>query len=183
VYASSFNAFNCNLSGSAGTSESSDHGLAMTDEEDDARVKHVHLPHLVPQHPRFAPLNSGCPCCCFVKSERYLVFCNHEEEENRCPDQNTTLHPVRPTTLCRARRFEAVAYLRRFSQMKPTFWHDRRHKSLVPVNTISARCILKGPSIPIMVFTVSNTPTACRWHVHAGVSFYAWFNVSCSQLR
>jgi hypothetical protein len=60
----------CNLSGSAGTSESSDHGLATTDEDDDVRVKHVHLPHLVPQHPRFAPLNSGCPCCYFVKSER-----------------------------------------------------------------------------------------------------------------
>lgn len=67
----------CNLSGSAETSESSDHGLAMTDEEDDARIKHVHLPRLVPQHPRFAPWNYGCPCCYFVKSERYLLclFC------------------------------------------------------------------------------------------------------------
>ena len=34
----------------------------MTDEEDDEHIKHVHLPHLVPQHLRFAVRSSDAMC-------------------------------------------------------------------------------------------------------------------------
>ena len=53
---------NCNLCACIGTSGSSDPQHSMTDEEDDEHVKHVHLPHLVPQHPRFASHSSDVLC-------------------------------------------------------------------------------------------------------------------------
>jgi hypothetical protein len=152
----------CNSCACVGTSESSDPQHAMTDEEDDEHVRHVHLPHLVPQHPRFASHSSEvlCPFISAALDVPVAVLsypghaidrvpspfnlpevCIRVAEGNPRPDQQKILPRDQASTHYHARKFEEVAFLSRISRMNSRWWQKRRAKSLVPVNMISARCI------------------------------------------